>query len=77
MGIAGMVVGILCMLMILGSMEVGYTEDEAAGLLLFTLVGLGLSGAGLSGNRRGRGQAIAGLVMGVLAFIEWASIGSY
>jgi hypothetical protein len=73
-GIAGMVVGILCMLMIVGSMEEGYTPDEASGLLMFTLAGLGLSAVGLTGKRSGRGAAIGGLVMGILAFIEWASI---
>ena len=50
-GIAGMVIGIMLMLMVIGAIEEGYTEDEAAGLLMFTIIGFGLSAFGLTGNR--------------------------
>ena len=64
--VTSMVLGIVAMLDI---PEGALSQDEKVGLLLLSVVGIVFAAIALHQRHRGRGMAIAGLVLGILGFL--------
>ena len=67
--IISLVLGILCVLAGFDDADAAWDDETIAGLAMFSIVGLVLGIVSLNISKRGKGMAIAGIVMAVLGML--------
>jgi len=74
LSIASLIVGILCALSLFD--ESDWDRETTVGLGIFAMVSLGLGIASVNREKAGRGMAIAGIVLSVIAMVVYLGLMS-